>query len=48
MVNEELCAELQTKALSIRKEIVKMIYNAASGHPGGALSLADILTSDVG
>ena len=31
-------------ALNIRRNIIKMIYNAASGHPGGALSLTDILT----
>ena len=36
--------ELEKKALKIRKEIVSMIYRASSGHPGGALSLADILT----
>ena len=35
---------LQNKALNIRKNIVEMIYKAASGHPGGALSCADILT----
>lgn len=37
--------DLQIKALSIRKNIVEMIYTAASGHPGGALSCADILTA---
>ena len=36
--------ELEKKALKIRKEIVSMIYRACSGHPGGALSIADILT----
>lgn len=35
---------LQNKALNIRKSIVEMIYKASSGHPGGALSCADILT----
>ena len=29
---------------NIRKEIVKLIYEARSGHPGGSLSIADILT----
>ena len=28
----------------IRKNIVKSVYNAQSGHPGGSLSCADILT----
>ena len=36
--------ELSKKALNIRKNIINMIFNAASGHPGGALSLTDILT----
>lgn len=37
--------DLQIKALNIRRNIVEMIYTAASGHPGGALSCADILTA---
>ena len=36
--------QLKFKANQIRKNIVEMIYNASSGHPGGALSIADILT----
>ncbi|MFC2143085.1 transketolase [Candidatus Aenigmatarchaeota archaeon] len=32
------------KAKVIRQEIIKMIYTAGSGHPGGSLSLADIMT----
>ena len=35
---------LEYRALNIRKNIIKMIYEASSGHPGGALSCADILT----
>ena len=35
---------LQKIALSIRRNIIEMIYAASSGHPGGALSCADILT----
>jgi transketolase len=35
---------LQEKALEMRREIVKMITVAGSGHPGGSLSAADILT----
>lgn len=35
---------LQSRALNIRKNIIKMIYEASSGHPGGALSCADLLT----
>lgn len=35
---------LQKIAYNIRKNIIEMIYTASSGHPGGALSCADILT----
>lgn len=35
--------ELKTNILNIRKNIIEMIYKAQSGHPGGALSCADIL-----
>lgn len=31
------------KARKLRKDIITMIYQAASGHPGGALSVLDIL-----
>ena len=37
--------DLQNKALNIRKNIIEMIYKASSGHSGGALSCADILTA---
>ncbi len=36
--------ELSKKAKAIRRDIVEMIYNAKSGHPGGSLSCADIMT----
>jgi transketolase len=36
--------ELQIQANTIRKGIVTAVYSAASGHPGGSLSAADILT----
>lgn len=35
---------LEETAKGIRKDIVKMIGKASSGHPGGSLSAADILT----
>lgn len=35
--------ELENKAKQIRKGIIEAIYNANSGHPGGSLSIADIL-----
>ena len=31
-------------AKKVRCDILRMIYNAKSGHPGGALSCVDILT----
>ena len=34
---------LKEKARKIRIEIINMIYNAGSGHPGGSLGVADIL-----
>ena len=37
--------DLKKIALNIRKKIIKMIYKASSGHPGGALSCTDILTA---
>ena len=35
---------LEKIAKEIRKEIIKEVYTAKSGHPGGSLSVADILT----
>ena len=36
--------ELKKKANNIRKGIIEEVHAAASGHPGGSLSAADILT----
>lgn len=36
--------ELEKKARRIREDIVDEVYSAKSGHPGGSLSVADILT----
>jgi transketolase len=35
---------LVSKSKQIRKNIIEMIYEAKSGHPGGALSCADVIT----
>ena len=40
-----MTVELDKKANEIRKDIVTMIARAGSGHPGGSLSCADILTA---
>ncbi len=36
--------QLQIKACKVRMGIVEGVFNAKSGHPGGSLSVADILT----
>ncbi|MBI2167341.1 MAG: transketolase [Candidatus Omnitrophica bacterium] len=36
--------ELPSKAKEIRRDIIRMLAEAGSGHPGGSLSAADILT----
>jgi len=38
-------SELQKKAQEIRRQVVTMIYHAGSGHPGGSLSCAEILSA---
>lgn len=35
---------LQITAAKIRMGIIEGVYNAKSGHPGGSLSIADVLT----
>ena len=35
--------ELEIKTKEIRKDIIEEVYSAQSGHPGGALSIADII-----
>ncbi len=42
---EKLIAELAEKARNLRIQVVKMIYKAKSGHPGGSLSATDIITA---
>lgn len=37
--------ELKKIATQVRKNIVQMLHKSASGHPGGSLSAADILTA---
>lgn len=37
--------ELQSKARNVRKNIIRMLTEAKSGHPGGSLSIADILVT---
>ena len=37
--------ELQGKAALVRQDIIREVYSAKSGHPGGSLSCADIMTA---
>ena len=37
--------ELREKALLVRQDIIREVYSAGSGHPGGSLSAADIMTT---
>jgi transketolase len=43
--SDELVRELSLKAQQIRVQVLKMVYNAQSGHIGGAFSAADILAA---
>ncbi|MCC5909091.1 MAG: transketolase [Clostridiaceae bacterium] len=36
---------LQEKSTTIRRHIIEMLYESGSGHPGGSLSAADILSA---
>lgn len=43
-MDKKKLVQLKKQATVIRKHIVDEVYSAASGHPGGSLSCADILT----
>lgn len=43
--SEKLLVELSEKARNLRIKVLKMIYHAKLGHPGGSLSAADIVSS---
>ncbi len=43
-MNAEQKKELQIRATRVRKLALEAVYSAGSGHPGGSLSVADILT----
>lgn len=44
-VNDETIRMLETKANRLRRHVIKMTFEAGSGHPGGSLSSADIVTA---
>ena len=44
-LNEKELVEIKAFTKKVRKEIVEMIYNAKSGHPGGNLSAVEIIST---
>lgn len=45
MLNLERVTELEKKAMQTRRDILRMVHAAQSGHPGGSLGCADFLTA---
>ncbi len=43
-MDEKRVTELSIISNKVRKNALTAVYNAASGHPGGSLSIADVLT----
>lgn len=43
--DEETIKMLESKANLLRRHVIKMTFQAGSGHPGGSLSSADIVTA---
>lgn len=47
-MNEEMSltlAQLQERAYSMRQDVIRMLTKAGSGHAGGALGMAEIMTA---
>ena len=42
MANTEKLQQISTQ---VRRDIIRMVTNAKSGHPGGSMSSADFLTA---
>lgn len=45
MADQKKVQKLREEAKIVRKTVIEMIYKAQSGHPGGSLSAADIMTA---
>lgn len=45
MIESSRLEGFQSKAKSVRRNIVEMVYSAKSGHPGGSLSITDVLVA---
>lgn len=44
-VSTQIITELEAQAAKVRKTLLQMIHEARSGHPGGSLSAADMMTA---
>ncbi len=44
-VPSDLVSSLEERALQIRREVIRMTYAAGSGHPGGSLSVTDLVAA---
>ena len=42
-MNDQVKTELERLALQVRMDIIEQVHSAKSGHPGGSLSIADIM-----
>ncbi|HOM57553.1 MAG TPA: transketolase, partial [Candidatus Latescibacteria bacterium] len=38
-------SQLEKTAKELRRDVIRMLYEAKSGHPGGSLSAADIVAA---
>ncbi|MEX1376434.1 MAG: transketolase [Eubacteriales bacterium] len=45
MSKKDIIGNLENKAREMRETVLKMIHKAKSGHPGGSLSAADMMTA---
>ena len=43
-MNAEVKARLEKEAIKVRMSVIEGTFNAKSGHPGGSLSVADLIT----
>ena len=44
-LNMKTVDELKEIAAQVRRDIIRMVYNAKSGHPGGSLGCTDVVTA---
>jgi len=44
-MNKKNISELEQIAMQVRRDIIRMVHNAKSGHPGGSLGCADLITA---